>query len=95
MLFLRCFELYSRWVPLPIDLIPQLRGYCFEFVKTPLSACGVGLFINENCKYRVFERSTNSSYQVLWIEMLPPNHKKNICRIVYRQHNYADQFLDQ
>ena len=44
-----------------IDFIPQLLGYCFEFVKTPLSAGGVGFFINENYKYRVLERSTNSS----------------------------------
>ena len=77
-----------------IDFIPQLPGYCFEFVKTPLSAGGVGFFINENCKYRVLERSTNSSYQALWIEILLPNHKKNFCGIVYRQHNDEDQFLD-
>ena len=77
-----------------IDFIPQLPGYCFEFVKTPLSAGGVGLFINENYKYRVLERSTNSSYQALWIEILVPNHKKNICGIVYQQHNNVDQFLD-
>ena len=36
-----------------IDFIPQLPGYYFEFVKTQLSAGGVGLFINENYKYRV------------------------------------------
>ena len=59
-----------------------------------MSAGGVGLFINENYKYRVLERSTNSSYEALWIEILLPNHKKNICGIVYRQHNNADQFLD-
>ena len=76
-----------------IDFIPQLPGCCFEFVKTPLCASGFGLFINENYKYRVLERSTNSSYQALWIEVLLPN-KKNICGIVYRQHNNADQFLD-
>ena len=40
------------------------------------------------------ERSTNFSYQALWIEILLPNHEKNICGIVYRQHNNADQFLD-
>ena len=35
------------------DFISQLPGYCFEFVKTLLSASGVGLFINENYKYQV------------------------------------------
>ena len=78
-----------------IDFGPQPPGYCFEFVKTPLSVGGVGLFINENYKYGVLERSTNSSYQALWIEILLPNNKKkNTCGIVYWQHNNADQFLD-
>ena len=36
-----------------IDFTSQLPGYWFEFVKTPLSAAGVGLFIDENYKYRV------------------------------------------
>ena len=53
-----------------------------EFVKTLLSAVGVGLLINENYKYRVLERSNNSSYQALWIEILLPNNKKNIRGIV-------------
>ena len=52
-----------------IDFIPQVPGYRFEFVKTPLSVGRVGLFINENYKYRVLERSTNSSYQALWTEI--------------------------
>ena len=59
-----------------------------------MSAGGVGLFINENYKYRVLDRSTNSSYQALWIEILLPNHKKNICGIFYRQHDNVDQFFD-
>ena len=61
-----------------IDFIPQPPGYWFEFVKTPLSVGGVGLFTNENYKYGVLERSTNSSYQALWIEILLPNNKKKI-----------------
>ena len=77
-----------------IDFIPQLPGYCYEFVKTQLSTGGVGLFSNENYEYWVLERSTNSSYQALWIEILLPSHKKNICGIVYQQRNNADQFLD-
>lgn len=31
-----------------INLIPQLPGYCFEFVQTPLSAGGVRIFINSS-----------------------------------------------
>ena len=72
----------------------QLPGYRFEFVPTPLAAGGVGLCIDENVKYRIVERVTNSSYQALWIEFQQSNDKKNMCGIVYRQHNDANEFLD-
>ena len=45
------------------NFVPELPGYCFESVPTPLSAGGVGLFIDQNCKYRVLERVSNSCYQ--------------------------------
>ena len=73
--------------------MPELSGYHFEFVPTPLAAGGVGLFIDENVKYRIVERVTNSSYQALWIEFQQSNDKKNMCGIVYRQHNDANEFL--
>ena len=76
------------------QLIQELPGYYFEFVPTPLSAGGVGLFIDDNVKYRIVERVTNSSYQALWIEFQQSNDKKNVCGIVYRQHNDANEFLD-
>ena len=47
------------------NFVPELPGYCFESVPTPLSAGGVGLFIDQNCKYRVLERVSNSCYQAL------------------------------
>lgn len=77
-----------------LSLMPELPGYRFEFVPTPLAAGGVGLFIDENVKYRIVERVTNSSYQALWIEFQQSNDKKNMCGIVYRQHNDANEFLD-
>ena len=77
-----------------LSLMPELPGYRFEFVPTPLAAAGVGLFIDENVKYRIAERVTNSSYQALWIEFQQSNDKKNMCGIVYRQDNDANEFLD-
>ena len=65
------------------------RIYWFYITTTWL------LLINENYKYRVLVSSTDSSYQALPLPLiLLPNHKKNICGIVYQQHNNADQFLD-
>ena len=76
------------------NFVPELPGYYFESVPTPLSAGGVGLFIDQNCKYRVFERVSNSRYQALWIELHLPNNKKSVCGVTYRQHNNANEFLD-
>ena len=74
--------------------LAELPGYCFESVPTPLSAGGVGLFIDQNCKYRVLERVSNSRYQALWIELHLPNNKKSVCGVTYRQHNNANEFLE-
>ena len=57
------------------NFVPELPGYCFESVPTPLSAGGVGLFIDQKCKYRVLERVSSSCYQALWIELHLPNNK--------------------
>ena len=51
-----------------INLIPQLPRYCFEFVQTPLSAGGVGFFINESCNYCIVERVSNSSFQLSLVD---------------------------
>ena len=76
------------------NFVPELPGYYFESVPTPLSTGGVGLFIDQNCKYRILERVSNSCYRALWIEHHLPNNKKSVCGVTYRQHNNANEFLD-
>ena len=39
------------------DYQPSIPGYSFEFAPTPLAAGGVGMFIDENVKYRVSPES--------------------------------------
>ena len=63
------------------NFVPELPRYCFESVPKPLSPSGVGLFIDQNCKYRVLERVSNSCYL--------SNNKKSVCGVTYRQHNNA------
>lgn len=76
------------------ESIPTLPGYCFEFEPTPLSAGGVGFFINNKLSYRIINRASNIHFQALWIEILNPKAKNVICGLVYRQHNNAEVFLE-
>ena len=41
-------------------IIPE---YSFEYVPTPLSSGGVGLFIDESLNYRVLEKISNEAFQ--------------------------------
>ena len=52
------------------------------------------MFISSQLQYHVLERTSNPSYQALWIEIVDANKKKNICGVVYRQHDKADDFLN-
>ena len=60
----------------------------------PLSAGGVGMFINCNLHYDVLERTSNSSYQALWIDIVDTNKKKSMCGVVCRQHDKDHDFLN-
>ena len=48
----------------PLDFNPDIPGYNFEYVSTPLSAGGVGLYILENLKYSVLEKTSNVYYHL-------------------------------
>lgn len=45
-----------------LSLMLELFGYCFEFVLILLVVGGVGLFIDENVKYRIVECVMNFFY---------------------------------
>ena len=47
--------------------IPSIPGYNFEYVPTPLSAGGVGMFINASPV--ILEKTSTTAYQALWIEI--------------------------
>jgi hypothetical protein len=38
-------------------------------VPTPLSAGGVGMYIDDNLNYRIIEKSSNEAFQALWVEI--------------------------
>ena len=71
----------------------NIPGYATEFVPTPLASGGVGMYFNNNLRYSVLERTSNQSFQALWIEIHLENKKNIICGIIYRQHNSPDTFL--
>ena len=72
---------------------PLISGYNFEFVPTPLASGGVALFIDEKHNYRVLEKTSNTVFQALWIEIYLVKKKNVICGIIYRQHNSPECFL--
>ena len=52
-----------------LDFNPNIPGYIFEYVPTPLASGGVGFYINESLKYTVIEKTSNEAFQALWIEI--------------------------
>jgi len=72
----------------------QIPGYKFEYVPTPLSAGGVGMYIREDYNYYVLKKDSDEAFQALWVEIILPKSKHIICCIVYRQHNNPERFLD-
>ena len=52
-----------------LNFNPNIPNYNFEFVPTPLSAGGVGMYIDETMNYTVIERTSNEAFQALWIEL--------------------------
>ena len=68
-------------------------NYNFEFAPTPLSAGGVGMYIDETMNYTVIERTYNETFQALWIELQFAKQSNITCDVIYKQHNSAEQFF--
>ena len=76
-----------------LDFDARLSNYQFEYVPTPLSCGGVGMYINNCLKFKVLERTSKEAFQALWIEIESPKSKNIACGVIYRQHNDPEQFL--
>ena len=68
-----------------LDFNPNIPNYNFEFVPTPLSAGGVGMYIEETMNYTVIERTSNEAFHALWIELQFMKQCNIICGVIYRQ----------
>ena len=78
---------------LPLDINLNIPGFSFEYVPTPLSSGGVGMYINNNLNYTVLEKTSSEDFQALWIEICFSNKKNIICGAIYRQHRCPKEFL--
>ena len=76
------------------DFDPSIPNYNFEYVPTPLSAGGVGMYIDNGLKYTVIEKTSNQDFQALWVAIHFTNKRDIICGVIYRQHNCPDKFLN-
>ena len=77
-----------------LDFNPTISHYNFEHVPTPLSAGGVGMYIDENLKYTIIEKCSNEVFQVLWVELHLPKHGNILCGVMYTQHNSSELFQE-
>ena len=53
------------------------------------------MYINDALKYSVIEKTSNESFQALWvdIDIQTSGRKTNvICGVIYRQHNSPEKF---
>ena len=48
---------------LPLDFDPSIPNYRFEYVPTPLSAGGVGMYIHNDFNYTVIERTCDGAFR--------------------------------
>ena len=79
MLLVICQVIFVETIGSHLNL--NIPGYAFEFVPTPLVSGGVGMYINNKLRYSVLERTTNQSFQALWIDIHFENKKNIICGI--------------
>ena len=79
---------------IPLDFGPSIPNYNFEYVPTPLSAGGVGMYIDNGLKYTVIEKTSNQDFQALWVSIHFTNKRDITCGVIYRQHNCPDKFLN-
>ena len=79
---------------LPLDFNPSIPNYRFEFVPTPLSAGGVGMYIHNDRNYTVIERTCDEAFQALWVSIHIAKKSTVICGVIYRQHNSPEKFLN-
>lgn len=77
-----------------MDFNPSIQNYNFVDVPTPLSAGGVGMYINEKFQYSVIDKCSNEAFQALFVELHLPKNGNIICGVVYRQHNSPEWFQE-
>ena len=70
------------------DLPEQLLSIqvMIEYVSSPPSAGGVGMFISDKFKYMIIEKTSPNAFQALWVEYLSEKKSNIIYKIIY-SHN--------
>ena len=66
--------------------------YEFEYVPTPLSCGGVGIYIRSSLSFNVIEKTSTQAFQALQIEIQFLKKTNIFYGVIYRQQNSPDQF---
>lgn len=63
--------------------MPNIPGYNFEYIPTPLLARGAGMFIDKYLDYVILEKTSNIAFQTLWIEICFTKNKQTLYMASY------------
>ena len=77
-----------------VNFDTSIPGYKLEYVPTPLASGGVGMYFKDSLNYTIIDKTSNEAFQALWIEIHLSWQPNIICGVMYRQHNFPQQFLD-
>ena len=71
------------------EKLPSIQ-VMIEFVSSPPSAGGVGMFISDKFKYMTIDKTSTNAFQALWVEYLLEKKSNIICKTIY-SHNITLQ----
>ena len=74
-------------------LNPNIPNNNFEFAPTPLSAGGVGMYIEVTMNNSVIEGTSNEAFQALWGELQFAKQSNIIWGVIYRATEFCGTFF--
>ena len=79
-----------------VNFDTSIPGYKFEYVPTPLSSGGVGMYVKDNLNYTIIDKTSNEAFQAKFSALNKPIFIMgdfNINLLAVETCNYGHKFL--